>query len=648
MDTLQHLDTNFLLCPLSLEETEKFFSSLYPEPMIDHLNASLGNTLGDELDGNGVSENFNYENDMNYTNYLCGNSENSISEFLSNSVSRRKNHETSAEKSHFISNNHDNNSESLYHKKPAHKQLTEEPNFLELEISKNNNVLIKQKSFFTPLTTYVNAEWPSVSEKKIDVPEKNIFSQFSTNMVSSSSLSSEKSDEGATLLCLNHDILANEEYSMNSSPNKMTNSVATQTDTHLPEKHPTNIKILEKYITEFNDSKYKKSTVLGGVSDKCSRNLLFTAWQLDQITYDLIEQYPDVNKKSTWQKQKWIEPAKFMKIVDSDKISALTSEILQKIQNTSATSTIEYIWKNNVKVKERFSHIMVDMNQENENFMNFSRCSESKKRKNTNNGVKTTINSLYVLIPFFFAENILEFTCCPDPMAHEVIRISSEPCGTLYIINDNDLYGKHKMEVYKGKFLLEKHMIEKFITGVLDYKFTILNISTEWPKIISYKVTDNFIELGLKKRIASNNNTSLRRIFQENNQKLSGKSFFQSELENSRMGKQEIQFYDRGRTKKKLGLNIIYTTVSFIAEKLIDMEIMSRGSELYENDKIMKSFVFLCTLLHKFNCDFYMLSDIDRKFISAYGFLMRQLSIFNPGYMLEQEHIRTVCRYPGD
>ena len=134
MDTLQHLDTNFLLCPLSLEETEKFFSSLYPEPMIDHLNASLGNTLGDELDGNGVSENFNYENDMNYTNYLCGNSENSISEFLSNSVSRRKNHETSAEKSHFISNNHDNNSESLYHKKPAHKQLTEEPNFLELEI----------------------------------------------------------------------------------------------------------------------------------------------------------------------------------------------------------------------------------------------------------------------------------------------------------------------------------------------------------------------------------------------------------------------------------------------------------------------------------------------------------------------------------
>ena len=249
-----------------------------------------------------------------------------------------------------------------------------------------------------------------------------------------------------------------------------------------------------------------------------------------------------------------------------------------------------------------------------------------------------SINTHYILIPFFFEGHEVEKSCC-DSSIHNIGKITTEPCGTLYIMNDNMDFSavkeKHKLVVTYGSFNCEIYKLKTFIDGVLEYNFDI-HYPCHSKNRVKYCLSDSFLVPYIKIREVPIQQVSLNDIYEKYLLKTSG-------LSASKHRYFELGAYDeaystgRAGARKTLSLKIAYSITRLTINTLKELRSRIKSfSDSTVSHEIIKKLICLSITLVNFNSDPISCADEhDAVFLNAYAFINRQLSIFKVKYSAE-------------
>ena len=277
----------------------------------------------------------------------------------------------------------------------------------------------------------------------------------------------------------------------------------------------------------------------------------------------------------------WIHPDLFKTKADKKKLDLLFDYIHKKFANSTKGCKIPYHWTKSeyyYEHKDQLSRLVAveTHGESDEILMGVVRDGLSLTVKNNcmlmlHNNRCVSSKTHYVVVPFFFPKNSLTKPCCDDSLHKNIII--TEPCGTLYVMEDLPNQKKsHYIQISNGPFMPEKDLCKTFINKILRQDFVIYK-----PKGIGgykYSMNDSFVMPYIKIKEWENKKISLLAM----KNKLSKYSLnfwdgmsreFRFSILNSGIVLKQTNF---AACRKHAAREIVYSIVYYITERLIELE----------------------------------------------------------------------------
>ena len=342
----------------------------------------------------------------------------------------------------------------------------------------------------------------------------------------------------------------------------------------------------------------------------------------------------------------WIHPYLFMRKENMEKVDILLEYLLDRFLNPYEETYIDYTWNRSAaRISKETGHHDFNtsryIEKSGEIYCStrtaiFDPIYASQTTIMAQYPKQVSINTHYILIPFFFEGGGVRKSCC-DSSIHNIKKITTEPCGTLYIMNDNinftESNEKHKLEVSYGSFNCKIYKLKAFIDGVLEYNFDI-----HYPCIsrsrVKYCLSDSFLVPYIQIREVLIQKISLNDIYEKYLLDTLVFSVFKRRYfecgvddESYCTGKSEV--------RKTLSLKIAYSitrlAINTLKELRSRIEIFSDSTVSHE---IIKKLICLSITLVNFNTEpMSTVDEHDAVFLNAYAFINRQLSVFKVQYL---------------